>query len=271
MPTFTRALKKWWLADPMRLGAALSYYALFSLAPLFLMLVVILGFVFKPEIAQVDVLRSLGQGFGPDISRFIQDLMISLSSRKEGTIALILSIVTILIGALGVLTQLQESLNTIWNISRTKTQGLRMFFKKRIRGIIMIVLLSFVYGASIIVSGFVTLVSSLPLLAPYTYITSVLSIINIIVSTLIIITMCVLAYKFIPETYVSWKAAWIGGISSGVLFLLGRALISAYLSVSFVTSSYGAASTAIALLVWVYYLAQIFFFGAALAYVVDEA
>jgi membrane protein len=255
-----------WKSDhASQLAAALAYYTVFSLAPLLVIAMAVAGFFWEHSAIEEQVLTQIQGLVGADGADFIADLIRNASNPAQGFLATIFGIVILLIGALGVFNELQNDLNIIWNVEKGKTRG----FLDTIKEIAIDRFLAF---AMILVTGFLLLVSlllSAILTAAQQMFTNafavpefVLEIINFVVSIGVITLLFALIYKFLPDAEISWGDVWMGAFVTSILFTLGKSAIGIYLGNSAITSSFGAAGALVVILVWIYYSAQILFFGA---------
>ncbi|MGH7845546.1 MAG: YihY/virulence factor BrkB family protein [Candidatus Binatia bacterium] len=256
--TFTQ-----WSEDkPFQLGAALAYYTLFSLAPLLLVAIAVAGLAFGREAAQNQILGAIGDIVGIQSGRAIQAMIESAGEeRHSGLFATFLGMTLLLIGAGGVVGQLQDSLNTIWGVVPKGGRFWWEFIKDRFVSFSMVLGVGFLLLVSLVVSAALTAVTQimtgwLPRVAAMMYF------LDLAVSFAFITFLFALIYKFIPDVRIAWKDVWIGAAMTSFLFSLGKLLIGFYLARSTVTSIYGAAGSLVTLLLWVYYSSLIFFFGA---------
>ncbi len=255
--TFTQ-----WSADkPFQLAAALAYYTLFSLAPLLLIAITIAGVVFGREATEQQIITTFGGLVGSQGAQAIQGLLRSASRPAAGVLGTLISIVTLLIGAGGVVGQLQDSLNTIWGVTPKPGRGLWGMLQDRFVSLGMVLGVGFLLLVSLIVST--------ALSAAIHFVSGALPggeglwhIVELVVSLGFITLLFALIYKFLPAVEIAWRDVWVGAAMTAALFTLGKFLIGLYLGHSGVSSAYGAASSLVLVLVWVYYSGLIFFFGA---------
>ena len=257
-----------WIADePFSLAAALSYYALFSLAPLLIIAIAIAGLAFGSEAAQNQIVETIQGLVGKDSARAIQELIQNAGERpKAGLVATVFGIVTLLFGAGGVVGQLQTSLNKIWGVELRSGQGAWMFIRQRFISFAMVLSIGFLLLVSLVMSALVSALSRFignffGGLAMLTHV------IDIGVSFVLITMLFALIYKFLPDARIRWKDVWIGAALTSILFTIGKSLIGLYLGNSGVASVYGAAGSLITVLLWIYYSSLIFFLGAELTQV----
>jgi len=256
--TFTQ-----WSEDkPFQLGAALAYYTLFSLTPLLLVAIAVAGLAFGREAAQNQILDAIGDIVGIQSARAIQAMIESAGEKpNSGWFATFLGMTLLLIGAGGVVGQLQDSLNTIWGVVPKGGRGLWGFIKDRFASFSMVLGVGFLLLVSLVVSAGLAAVTQLmggwlPRFAALVYF------LDLAVSFAFITFLFALIYKFIPDVRITWKDVWIGAAMTSFLFSIGKLLIGFYLGHSTVTSIHGAAGSLVTLLLWVYYSSLIFFFGA---------
>jgi membrane protein len=248
-----------------RLAAALAYYTAFSIAPLLVVVIGIVGIIVSQDTVQNQILTEVQRSMGSDAAKMVGELITNASKPAEGLIATILGIVTLLLGAGGAFGQLQDALNTIWDVDPSSTG-------KQNSGVVMQIQNKFLSLGMVLVVGFLLLVSlvlSTVLAAIGTYVTSLLpgvefllSVVNLVVSFVVITAMFALLLKFLPKIKLTWRDVIIGAALTAFLFSVGRLLLGWYLGRSSTTSAYGAAGSFVVILIWIYYSAQIFLFGA---------
>jgi len=259
-------VREWREDGATRLAAALAYYTTFSLAPLLVLVIAIAGLVGGHEAAQNQTMAQVEDLLGSDGREFVQGMIESASSRPAtGLLATVIGVVTLLFGALGVFGELQNSLNTIWEVKPKPAKGfldgLKRFVLKRLLSFTMVLGIGFLLLASLVVSAAVSALAEYigtrwPLADFW------LELINFLVSFAVITLLFGMIFKFLPEIDIAWKDVWLGAAVTSVLFSLGKFLIGLYLGRSEVGNTFGAAGSLAILLIWVYYSAQILFFGA---------
>jgi membrane protein len=252
-----------WVEDgPFQLAAALSYYTLFSLAPLLIIAIAIAGFAFGREAAQNQIVETIQGLIGRDSAQAVQQ-MIQNASNKPGTgvISTFFGVIVLLFGAGGVVGQLQTSLNTIWGVAPKAGLGLWGFVRQRFISFAMVLGIGFLLLVSLVISAFLTALTQImgTFLGGAAFIAHAL---DVIVSFAFVTALFAMIYKFLPDARIHWRDVWIGAALTSLLFTVGKFLIGLYLGSSGVTSAYGAASSLVTILLWVYYSSLIFFFGA---------
>jgi membrane protein len=247
-----------------QLGAALSFYALLSLAPLLLLLVSVVSLAVGSEAAVEGVVAQVGQLAGFAAAQATRALLTHPHSAANGIVATAVSIITLLFGASGVMVELRDALNTIWEIPVASHSGFRMvwaFFSQRLFSLALILAVGFLLVISLAVSAWIAALgaysaSFLPAHA------IVWNVINFLLSVVVIAVLFAAIYKVLPYTPIEWYEVAIGGVITSILFTLGKFALGFYLGRATFASPYGAAASLVVLVAWVYYSAQIFFLGA---------
>lgn len=256
-----------WVDDQApRLGAALAYYTVFSIAPLMLVVVGVAGLAFGPEAAQGKVVQELSGLIGRSGAETIQELLVNARKHDSGLLPTVVGLVTLLLGASGVMMELRAALNQVWDVKAPPTSGILGMVRERLASFGMVVAVGFLLLVSLLVST--------ALAAADTWFRGrlpgsslVLHALSAVVSLAVVTVLFALVFKFLPDAKVAWRDVWIGAVLTAVLFTVGKTLIGVYLGRSSVASAYGAAGSLVVLLAWVYYAAQIVFFGAELTQV----
>jgi membrane protein len=244
-----------------RLGAALAYYTVFSIAPLLLIAVAIAGLAFGHKAAQGAIEQQLAGTLGPSTAKAVNDMILAASKPKSGTLATIIGVITLLFGAAGVFGQLQEALDTIWNVERPKTAGFMGLIKDRFLSMAMVFGIGFLLLVTLVID---TVISAMgKSIGPHIPGgEAVLQIVQIIVSFGLVTVLFALTFRYLPHVRVAWKDVWLGAAFTSFLFVLGKFGLGMYIGKAAVGSAYGAAGSLVIILVWVYWSAQILFFGA---------
>jgi membrane protein len=243
-------------------GAALAFYTMFSMAPVLVLVTAIAGAFFGPKAAQGEIVDQLSGLVGEVGAQAIQMVLANANNAKTGSIATIVATILLLVGATTVFSELQDSLDEIWQIPKaTAAAGIITAIRRRLLSFGLLLVLCFLLLVSLVVNALLALLQkywsslwsdSLYVLIPLTS----------LFSFLVITSIFAAIFKLLPQAPLSWRDVWIGSLGTAGLFTLGKYLIGVYLGNSGVTSSYGAAGSLVALLIWIYYSAQIFFFGA---------
>ena len=251
-----------WIDDqPFALAAALSYYTLFSLAPLLTIAIAVAGFFFGQEAAQNQVVETTQGLVGQESAQAIQEMIRNAAEKPAaGIVSTVFGVIALLFGAGGVVGQLQTSLNQVWGVAPKPGQGVWGFIRQRFISFAMVLSVGFLLLVSLVVSavlsGLTTLISGALGMAVVSHA------LDLLVSFAFVTLLFALIYKFLPDAEIRWRDVWIGAALTSALFTIGKSLIGLYLGSSGVTSIYGAAGSLITVLLWVYYSALIFFLGA---------
>lgn len=252
---------KWNDQNAPRLGASLAFYTLLSLAPLVILVVAICGLFLNRSTAETQFLSQASQLVGYSGAKTLQSLIDNAKHANGGIVASSIAIATLIFGASGVFVELRDSLNLIWGAPPVPG-GVRSFVLRRLACFGMVLALGFLLLVSLLVSaaiGFFEHYFMAMLPAGTALVGEVL---NLIFSLTAITVLFGLIFKFVPDVPIDWEDVGIGAVVTAVLFTIGRSLLAIYLATAGVGSTYGAAGSLVALVVWVYYSAQIFFFGA---------
>jgi membrane protein len=253
---------KWINVDPFLLASSLSYYTLFSLAPLLIIAIAVAGFVFGHEAAQNQIVETIGGMIGFESAKAVQGMIENASNKPTtGMVSTMLGTAAILVGAGGVVGQLQTSLNMIWGVVPKSGLGVWGFIRQRFISYVMVLAVGFLLLVSLVASALVTGLSQFvgTLIGGAEVVAHTL---DVVMSFAFVTLLFGLIYKFVPDIKIEWRDVWIGAGLTSVLFTIGKFLIGLYLGGSGVTSAYGAAGSLITVLLWVYYSALIFVLGA---------
>ena len=249
------------------MGAALSYYTLFSIAPLLLIVISIAGLVFGQEAARGEIFGQLNSFMGSEAAAAIQGLLESVNQPTQGMMGTIFGVVLVLIGATSVFGELQDAMDRIWRAPvRDKASGLWALLRARLLSFGMILSIGFLLMVSLVLEAMLSALSQwwTPLFTGWE---TVAQVINTVVSFAITMLAFAMIYKIMPRVKIDWRDVWVGAGVTAFLFTLGKFLIGFYIGKSGVASGFGAASSIVIVLIWVYYSAQIFLVGAEFTWV----
>jgi len=243
-----------------RLAAALSYYTAFSLPPLLVAVIGVAGIVYGVDKVRESILSQVANLVGTDSAATLGEAVANAQQTTGSGIALVLGLATLLIGATGAFGQLQEALNTIWEVQPKKGGGIWRLVRSRLLSFGTILGTGFLLLVSLTVSAaigaLVDVASNVEWMAPY------IASLDVVASLIVITCLFALIFKLLPDTKIEWRDVWVGAGLTAILFVVGKFAIGFYLGVSDVGSAYGAAGSIIVILVWIYYSALILFFGA---------
>jgi len=255
-----------WLDDRApRMAAALAFYTLFSIAPLLIIVVAVAGLFFGQEEVRLQIAGQIQTLVGSNGADAVMTMMQSMSKPSYNIIAALVGLVTLLIGATGVFGELQDSLNAIWKVTSPSGQGILALIKERFLSFVMVLVLGFLLLVSLVIS---TALAALGDLLTNTLLDfrSMLQVLDFVFSFGVVTLLFAMIYKILPDASIKWGDVWIGAVTTALFFTIGKILIGWYLGRSSVASAYGAAGSLVIVLIWVYYSAQILFFGAELTY-----
>jgi membrane protein len=242
-------------------GAALAFYALFSIMPILILAIAGAGYFFGAEAAQGEIIAQVEGLVGRNGAQAIQALLADARDPASGLAATMVASVLLLVGATSVFVELKGSLDEMWGIEPPKGLAILVFLRTQLHSFGLVVVLAFLLLVSLVISA------ALAVLERYaggTWSSSydILAILSWVIAFGVIASLFAVIYKVLPDAPLSWRDVWIGAAFTAGLFSLGKYMIGLYLAHSGVASSFGAAGSLIALLLWVYYSAQIFFLGA---------
>jgi membrane protein len=258
---FRDTFKDWSEDKAARLGAALAYYTIFSVGPLLLIAIAIAGLVFGQQRAQdqiVGTIRTMVGGHGAEV--IIQAIQ-NASKPGASIVASAIGIVTLLFGASGVFGQLKDALNTIWEVKPKPGQGILAMARDRFLSFTMVLGTGFLLLVSLVISAALTALGSL-LSKNLPGGDLLWQIVNYVLAILVIALVFAMLFKFLPDVQIAWRDVAVGALITSLLFNLGQIALGLYLGSGSVGSAYGAAGSLVIVLVWIYYSAQILFFGA---------
>lgn len=254
----------------LKLSAALSYYTVFSMAPLLLLLISLAGVFFGRDAIQGHVFAEMNGLIGADAARQVQDIIRNMELSGKTNVTIVIGAVTLIIGATSVFGEIQDSINLIWKVKAKPKRGWVKILKDRLLSSSLIVGLGFLLIVSLLVNGALVALNDL-LKAYFPDVTIVVfHIINVAISFIVITLLFGIIFKVLPDAKIAWKDVRIGAFFTACLFMLGRYLIGLYIETTSTGSAYGAAGSLIVILVWVYYTAAILYFGAEFTRVYAE-
>ena len=254
------AAKGWVANRAPSMGAALAFYSAFSLAPLLIIAISVAGAIFGENAARGAIDQQLVSLVGPTAAGAIKSLLGAAQSKSQGVIASIVGIVTLLIGATTVLVELQNDLDRIWR-APPRELGVKTLLRSHAVSLGIVLGIGFLLLVSLVLTSVVSM---------YTKrwgfyfpgFTSALTVINFVLSVALVTSLTAILYKWLPNADIAWRDVWVGALITAILFQFGQFGIGVYLTHSAVGSAYGAAGAMVVLLLWLYYSAQIFLFGA---------
>ena len=253
-----RAARAWVDDSAPSMGAALSFYALFSLAPLLLLAIAVAGFFLGRNEAQNALITQLAQLVGDKAALGIESLLDAAGARDDGRWPAVIGTLIMMLGATTVFAELRADLDRIWHCATKKASGIAEFLRTRVLSFAMVLCIGFLLLVSLVASAALAAMgegwfaSSAMLVHAGEFLTSFLAITGLFA----------MIYKLLPSPRIAWRDVWVGAAVTSLLFWLGKFAIGIYIGKTAVGSTFGAAGTLVVLIVWVYYSAQIFLLGA---------
>jgi membrane protein len=244
-----------------RMGAALAYYTIFSLAPLLIIAIAIAGLAFGAKAAQGQIAGQIQGLVGSDGAKAIQTMIRSAHKPAHGVIGTLIGVFTLFLGASGVFSEMQDALNSIWRVNQEGTSSIWRFIKERFTSFGMVLCIGFMLLVSPLLSALLAAAAKhlegvLPVPA------ALLESLDFLLSLLTITVLFAMIFKFLPETRVAWSDVWVGAVLTSLLFTGGKFVIGFYIGKSVSASAYGAAGSLVILVAWIYYSALLLYFGA---------
>lgn len=262
LPVLKRTFAQFQENNSLRLAAALSYTAVFSIPPLLIVVIAIAGAVFGQEAVTGQVFGQLRGLLGADAAAGLQKIIVNFNRHDAGPLATTVGVGTLLFGATTFFATLQESLNDIWNLKPKPKNGLMQWLKTRVLSLGLVLSVGFLLLVSLVLSAGLAAVGTYlrGLLPDVTVV--LFFVVDLVLSLVLISVVFALLFRYLPDARVAWRNVWPGAILTAVLFIIGKYLIGLYVAKADPGSAYGAAGSVVVLLVWVYYSALLVFFGA---------
>lgn len=246
----------------LKLSAALAYYTVFAIGPMIIVIIYLAGIIYGREAIQGSIFGHIQGLVGADAALQIQSMIKSAALNTKGNFAAVVGGVTLIIGATGVFSEIQESINIIWNLKPKPKKGWLKMIINRLLSFSVIVSLGFILLVSLVLTGLIEALMG-RLQAYFPNVTVVLLyIVNLLLTFAIITTLFGVIFKVLPDAIIKWRDVIVGSMVTAVLFMLGKFAITFYIGTSNVGGTYGAAGSLVVLLLWVYYSSLILYFGA---------
>jgi membrane protein len=252
-------VNRWSEHKAARLGAALAYYSVFSLGPLIVIAIAIAGLVFGAEAVRGQVLATLNGLLGEAGTQAIEAMLKGADLPREGAVTTVIGIGTLLFAAVGVVVQLKDALNTVWEVETTPGSGIWRFVRSYVLSLAAVLSLGFLLLISMLLTA--ALAAAGKYVAPYLPEVA-LQIAGFAASFTVISLLFAAMFKWLPDTKIEWRDVWLGAVLTAALFEVGKFLIGLYIGKQGLESTYGAAASIIVVLIWVYYSAQLVLMGA---------
>jgi len=260
-----QTVDEWQQDEAPRMGASLAYYALFSLAPLLVIVIFIIGFVYQGDTVG-HIQRQIQSLIGRDVATTVALAIHNASTFGHGIIATIISFAVLSLGATGVFSELHTAMNKIWKVRRRQSGFIVGVLKDKFVAFTMVLGIAFLLLISMIISAVLS-----ALTAYFSYLLPgadfLWHIADLVVSFGVVTLLFALLFRFVPDEHVTWKDVWIGAAATAILFDLGKFLIGFYIGETSIGSMFGAAGSVVVILAWVYYSSQLVFLGAEFTHV----
>ncbi len=253
-----------------RLAASLSYYTILSLSPLLALAVTLAGFVFGEEAARGQIARQLQTVFGRQAGEAIETIIANAHRPSAGALSAVVGGVVLLVGASGVFGELQDSLNTIWEVAPRPNRGVKGIVRDRFLSFTMVLGVAFLLLVSLVISAALSAFEDW-FTATFGGSGQVWHIANLAFSLGMVALLFAVMFKVVPDVKIAWSSVWVGSFVTALLFVLGKFLIGLYVAKASVATPFGAAGSLMVIVVWVYYSAHIVFLGAEFTQVYARA
>jgi membrane protein len=253
------AAVNWSSHNDARQGAALAYYSVFSLGPLIVIAIAIAGFVFGRDAVTGQVTSSITGMLGETGAKAVQAMLAEASRPREGLLATILGVGLLIFAAIGVVVQLKDALNIVWEVKEQSAGGLWNFIGSYVISLAAVLAVGFLLLISLVITT--VLAAAGKYIAPYLH-EWIFHLISVLGSFLVITALFAMMFKWLPDVSVGWYDVWLGAVFTALLFELGKSAIGFYIGKQGLESTYGAAASIIVVLIWVYYSSQIILMGA---------
>jgi membrane protein len=257
------AAENWSSHKDSRQGAALAYYSVFSLGPIIVIAIAVAGFFFGREAVNGQVASSIKDMLGDTGAQAVQAMLADAARPREGLLATVLGLAALMFAAIGVVVQLKDALNTVWEVGETPGHGLWHFIRNYVVSFAAVLALGFLLLVSLLVTAGLAAFGKYA--APHVQ-EWLLHLITVSASVGTISLLFAMMFKWLPDAAVDWYDVWLGAVVTAVLFELGKSAIAFYIGKQGLESTYGAAASIIVVLIWVYYSSQIILVGAEITH-----
>lgn len=254
-----QTINEWFEDGAPRLGAALAYYSVFSIGPLLLIAIGVASLIFDSGMVEREVMGQVGRLIGDQGAQAVQAMISNASIGNRSTIGTLLGIALLLFGAVAVVVQLKDALNIIWNVQEPQASGVWGYTRKYVLSLAAVLGFGFLLTISLLTTTVIGAAgkywgSGVP--------EGMLAAVNFVVDFGVLMLLFAMMFKWLPDIQIAWRDVWTGAALTALLFIFGKFLIAFYLGRQGLESTFGAASSIVLILVWIYYSAQLVFFGA---------
>ncbi|MGB0176931.1 MAG: YihY/virulence factor BrkB family protein, partial [Owenweeksia sp.] len=254
--------KGWMESDPFRESAVISYYAIFSIPGLLIIVIWVAGIFFGQEAVRGEVGAQVGQIMGPNAAEGVESLIKGAALDQSNFFMKIIGIGTLVFGATTLFFQLQKSLNNIWDVVAAPTNNLKKFIYDRAYSLGLIMVIAFLLLITLVLSAGISVISTWIENNFGEYLLYAVQIVNFVISLGVVTCLFAIMFKVLPDVEVQWRSVWVGALVTATLFSIGKTLLGLYFGIADPTSGFGAAGTIILVIMWVNYTCLILFFGA---------
>lgn len=255
----------------IKLAAALAFTTVFAIGPFLLLIMALASIFFGQEAIQGSLFLQINNFIGNEAALQLQEIIKNIQLSGKTNFALVISIITLLVGATSLFVEIQDSINLIWRVKAKPKKGWLKFLQNRLLSSSLIVSFGFLLVVSLLLNGIVEALSDLLTRYISSATVIVINVINFIISFLITTALFAIIFKVLPDVIIKWKDVRIGAIFTALLFMLGRYIIGLYITTSGTGSTYGAAGSIIVILIWIYFASAILYLGAEFTQVYSEA
>ncbi len=265
-PLLTDTTKRWLGAEPFRQSALISYYAIFSIPGLIIIIIWAAGVFFGEEAVKGEITQQIGEAMGQEAAKGLENLVYNAYITTSSWVMKIIGIGALIFGATTLFFQLQKSLNYLWDVEPDPENNLKKFLLDRVSSLGLILVVAFLLLISLVLSSVLAILSD--------WITGnfgdsayfLMEGFDFLLSFIVISLLFALMFKFLPDVEIQWKSVWVGAFATALLFTIGKTLLGIYFGMADPTSGFGAAGTVILIMIWVNYTSLILFFGAEFTY-----
>lgn len=248
--------------DAFKLSASLSYYTIFALGPLLIIVISLSAIVYGRDVVEGRLYDQLNDLIGNEPALQIQNILSNAQQTHGSTVGAIVGGIILFIGATGVFTEIQSSINFIWSVKAKPKKGWLKYLLNRLLSFSLVIGLGFILLVSLVINALLSLLSEQLIKRFPDFPVGLFNLTNTLIILTVITSLFAVIYKVLPDAVISWKDAWMGSIFTAALFLLGKFLIGYYLSKANLGITYGTAASIVIILAWVFYSSVILYFGA---------
>jgi len=257
-----KTIVAWNKADPFRQGAIISYYAIFSIPALLVIIITAAGYFFGKEAVSGEISNQVTAAMGADTAKQLEEIVANASESKNSVLAAIIGVITLLVGATGVFVQLQKSLDLIWEVEVKAEKAWLKSLKDRVFSFGLIMSIGFLLLISLLISAGLSAFSEWIKASMPDFMMVVFRLISFVVNFAVITVLFALMFRILPDAKVRWKDVWLGAMITALLFIAGKFALGLYFGKANPGSAYGAAGSIVLLMLWVNYSSMIVFLGA---------